>query len=442
MDLKKVKMKSITILIACIFYSLSMLAQNITVQFRGINKNRNYMVVLDWDSYYSNTGKFKPGNDIQKSITVNDADTGLHTLEIYRSGNSASKNAGNNSGNPILKNTFRVREGYDMIIDVMGNGRATFTEKRSNENGDAYQNNYNQLLSTVSSYVGQFDRINALRNAFNNPNNYFTSAQVKQLLALIYTESVRLELAKLAYPGVTDPANYTLVNDVLTQQASRDELYYFTHSAGTTTIKTPMSDLAFSQLLQKVNAYASPWDRIREIRETVSKAYNYFNIYQLRQLMSVAAAENDRLDIAKMAYKNIVDPQNYTQVFDLFSTQASRDELISYIRSNGGTINYTARIPMSDAAFNQLLQKASAHFFPWDKLKDVKAAVSDDNNYFTTAQVRQLLSILNSETDRLDIAKTAYKNVTDAGNYRQLYDLFTTQSSRDDLNTYIINHPQ
>jgi len=436
-------MKSITILLVSILCSLSMLAQTITIQFRGTNKSRNFQAVIDGDSYYSNTNKVKPGNAIQKSITINDVDTGSHTLEMYRANNIVSKNTGTVTGMPILTTTFRVREGYNMIIGVRANGRVTFTEtKMKNDNGDAYQNNYDQLLSIVNSQSAQSDRISSLRNAFTNANNYFTSSQVRQLLSLIYTESVRLELAKLAYPGVTDPANYSVINNVLTQQSSRDELYNFTHSLGSTTVRTAMSSVSFSQLLQNINAYASSWDRVRMIRESVSNAANYFNISQLRQLMSIASSESDRLDIARMAYKNIIDPVNYTQVFDLLGTQTSRDELASYIRSNGGTVTYTSRTPMNDAAFNQLVQKASNHFLPWDKLRDVKAAVSDANNYFTTAQVRQLMSIITNEVDRLDIAKTAYRNVTDAGNYRQLYDMFNNQSSRDELNTYIINHPQ
>jgi hypothetical protein len=436
-------MKSLIILLVSIICSLSMLAQTITIQFRGTNKVRNFQAVIDGDSYYSNTNKIKPGNAIQKSITINDADTGTHSLEMYRANNSASKNNGTITGSPILSTTFRVREGYDMIIGVRQNGRVTFTEKKmATGNGDAYQNNYNQLLSQVNNYSSQADRVSALRNAFNSPNNYFTSGQVKQLLSLVYNESTRLELAKLAYPGVTDPANYSTVNDVLTQQASRDDLYNFTHSSGTASVKTAMNDYAFSQLLQRINANASTWDRVRVIRETVSQANNYLSIAQLRQLMSIAPAESDRLDIARMAYKNITDPQNYAQVLDLISTQSSRDELVTYIRANGGAITYTARTPMADAAFTQLLQKASNHFLPWDKVRDVKNAVSDVSNYFTTAQVRQLLNIVATEADRLDIAKTAYRNVTDAGNYRQLYDMFANQSSRDELNTYIINHPQ
>jgi hypothetical protein len=434
-------MKKISIVFVCMLAVLSVFAQTITLEFRGTNKIRNFQAVVDGDSYYSNTNKIKPGNAVQKSITINDADTGSHTLEIYRANNIASKNTGDVAGTPVFSTTFRTREGYSTIISIR-NGRATFTEKKLATSNDAYQNNYGDLLSRVRSYSSQSDRATALREAFSSPNNYFTSAQVRQLLSLVYTESVRLELAKAAYPGVTDPANYTQVNDVLTLQASRDELYNFTHSSGSTTIRTPMSDYAFTQLLQSANAHPSSWDKVREIREAISKTTNYFTVSQLRQLMLVAPSESDRLDIAKMAYKNIIDPLNYSQVLDVINSQSGRDELANYIRQNGGTITYTSRTPMSDAAFNQVYQKAANHFLSWDKTRDVKAAVNNTSNYFTTAQIRQLAMLLTNEDDRLEVAKTGYKNVTDAANYRQLYDMFTTQSYRDDLNTYIINHPQ
>ncbi len=91
---------------------------------------------------------------------------------------------------------------------------------------------------------------------------------------------------------------------------------------------------------------------------------------------------------------------------------------------------------MSNAAFNQVLQKVSNHFLPWDKVRDAKEAFNNTSNLFTTYQIRQILSVISAETERLELAKLAHRTVTDPGNFLQLLDMFTSQTSKDDLTNY------
>lgn len=72
---------------------------------------------------------------------------------------------------------------------------------------------------------------------------------------------------------------------------------------------------------------------------------------------------------------------------------------------------------MADNEFNPLLQQAGNHFLPWDKLKNVKKYFNNTSYHFITEQVRQLLSILTDEIDRLEMAKLSYSRVTDWANF-------------------------
>jgi hypothetical protein len=98
---------------------------------------------------------------------------------------------------------------------------------------------------------------------------------------------------------------------------------------------------------------------------------------------------------------------------------------------NGGYNNDYNRA-MSDHEFNQVLQKIRNQWF--GKLSTARDEIN--SHYFNTSQVKQILRVFSSESDRLELAKLSYKNVADRQNFRQLYDLFSYQSQTD-LDQYI-----
>lgn len=60
-----------------------------------------------------------------------------------------------------------------------------------------------------------------------------------------------------------------------------------------------------------------------------------------------------------------------------------------------------------------------------------------ERNYFETIQVRELLQLFSFESNRLELAKYAYRNTVDRNNYHTVYDVFSFSSSRDELSRYI-----
>src|SRR5215210_8028993 len=75
-------MKTLSILLLSSIISFTIAAQTITISFTGTNANRNYQVVLDGASYYSNSN----GTDVQKSINLANMPLGSHNIEVYRAG--------------------------------------------------------------------------------------------------------------------------------------------------------------------------------------------------------------------------------------------------------------------------------------------------------------------------------------------------------------------
>ena len=58
----------------------------------------------------------------------------------------------------------------------------------------------------------------------------------------------------------------------------------------------------------------------------------YFTTSQAKQLIQLERDEDDRLQLAKLSYRNITDRENFPQLFDILISRASRDELARYVR--------------------------------------------------------------------------------------------------------------
>ena len=95
---------------------------------------------------------------------------------------------------------------------------------------------------------------------------------------------------------------------------------------------------------------------------------------------------------------------------------------------------------MSDVNFNQLMADVKAQWLPFGKMNALTTAFANTSNYFTSNQVKQLIQLVSDEDNRLQLAKSAYRNTTDRSNFTLLYDLFSYQASKDALASYISSY--
>ena len=201
-----------------------------------------------------------------------------------------------------------------------------------------------------------------------------------------------------------------------------------------------MVDTKFNQLLQSVR---SKWSQALK-GETISEAFNkpntYFSVNQIKQLLTLITTENDRLDLAKLSYLTVTDSSNFVQLSDLFKSQGSNTEFNAFLRSNGlesGPSFTSSKMAMTETKFNALLQNVRSKWSEALKGETESEAFNNSNNYFTTLQIRQLLTLVNLENDKLDLAKLSYRSVTDSASFIQLADLFQVQANREDFNNFL-----
>lgn len=90
---------------------------------------------------------------------------------------------------------------------------------------------------------------------------------------------------------------------------------------------------------------------------------------------------------------------------------------------------------MDAASFNLLKNSIDSQWFSSGQMQVFDQALQA--NYFTSNQVRELVSMFDFSNDQLSIAKKAYTKTVDPQNYFIVNDVLTYSSSVSSLNAYI-----
>lgn len=436
-------MKSLYLLLLSFGTALTVLAQNSTLTIQ-VNGNRNNQLMVDGKSYdllnSSGTNKNDP-------VMITNLKTGTHKVQFVRTNQ--------NKTTTKSSKTVTLRSGYDLLVTVNGDGSIQTKETKinttaSNPNYDQNTTNFNTVLANVKKQWKNSTKITLIKNAFNNSSYTYTTDQAGQLITQVTGEANRLTLAKAAYPRISDPSNYYNLEELLTTTASKNELRDYAmsnSSSGEYAAKSGMTDAKFNTLLRNVKNEWKSTSRMSMIKTAFANQSNYYTTDQAGQLIALVTNEADRLTLAQASYRGIVDTARFTDIYELLNTTESRNTLAQYVYTyNGGKgsiyNNGTYRTPMADADYNNLYKDIQGQWLPFTKMSALTNAFTNTSNYFTTAQARKLILLVSDEDNRLELAKSAYKNITDPANFSQLYDVLPTQSKKNELDQYVKTYKQ
>ena len=425
-------MKTIFLFLASCISVLSASAQslsNVTITVRG---NNNEAIVIDntehvvYNDYTTNTNT---------PIVVSNLQAGQHTLQIKRA----------DEANPS-STVFTTRTGYDLQIIIAANGSVQLKEtkwKAGNNNGQNMVamsvTDFNNLYYSIRNQGGTAKRMTMVSDAFANTNYYFTTAQAKQLTQLVNSQSNRFTLAKASYRSITDPTNFTQMYEVLNSQSHRDQLaaYVSTYNAGSSS--TAMTASQFNTIYKTAQRQATINSKVSYIYNAFINTNNYFTVAQARQLVQLAPDEANRLYLAKISYRSIIDRTNFSQMNALLNSQASRNELNIFVSTYDNSNPVYTKVAMKEAEFNTLYRDIQNRYGIGAKMSALSNVFATESYYFTTAQTKQLIQLVSDENNRLELAKTSYDNIVDQANFSQLYDIFSN-SSRNALEVYVRDH--
>ncbi|MBL0131048.1 MAG: DUF4476 domain-containing protein [Chitinophagaceae bacterium] len=392
-------MKQVSVYLIILFTALSVQAQQpvsssaVTISVYG---NKNLRVSVDGKEY----NLFNTIISGSKStLTINNLEMGQHTLLFTRTDQPSNRTG-------RISTTFNLRYKFDMLIKLNGNGSLELIEtlKPRMVDNPVPMNaaDFTILLRNVRNQRSVTARRTVITNAFNVTNNYFTSNQVVQLLQLVNAENYRLELAKLSYRSVTDRSNFNQLYYLLNSQSSRNELEdYVNNYQDDYDQDEPdeaMSDANFNNLYQSIQQQWPVSTQMNSLTNAFNATNNYFSTYQASRLIQLVNAENNRLQLAKLSYRAIIDRNNFNQIYNLLSSQSSKNELTAYVNNYRDGDNQD--LAMSDANFNTLYQSIQQQWPVSTQMNSLTNAFNATNNYFSTYQASRLIQLVNAENNK------------------------------------------
>ncbi|MFN8249104.1 MAG: DUF4476 domain-containing protein [Ferruginibacter sp.] len=202
-------------------------------------------IIVDGRTFSNNYNGDSPYDEADLVANVR---SGYHNVKIYRQTNGRFNGRKPRSMQLIYEGNVYVKPQYHVDISINRFGRA-FTDERQmnagyyaeydNDNHDWNNNSYGSMQPMNNRTFDQFRE--TLRNeSFDNSRlsiakqtigtNYFTAAQVKELVQLFSFDNTKLDLAKFSYKNTVDKNNYFVLNDAFSFSNSKEELARYIQS--------------------------------------------------------------------------------------------------------------------------------------------------------------------------------------------------------------------
>ncbi|TMI93886.1 MAG: DUF4476 domain-containing protein, partial [Bacteroidetes bacterium] len=112
-----------------------------------------------------------------------------------------------------------------------------------------------------------------------------------------------------------------------------------------------------------------------------------------------------------------------------------------YVRDHQSQPGYTSPVytktPMSNSNYTSLYNEVRNTYGFGAKMSKLTEIFANESYYFTVAQAKQLIQLVSDESNRLALAKSAYGNITDPENFNSMYEVLTSQSSKNELSAYV-----
>ncbi len=184
------------------------------------------------------------------SIMISNLEPTYHDVKVYQQSYSGNNVFGRKDRDVLFSSSVLLKPRTSLLIAIDDCGAITMNETRTRTRdfGDTWfpqnrdyhfrpenvysramdNNEFDRVLWAISKENFETNRMTSAEQIISG--NYFTTAQLKQLLRLFYYESNKLQLAKLGYNKVVDQDNYYSLNDMFSFNSSRDELARCTHA--------------------------------------------------------------------------------------------------------------------------------------------------------------------------------------------------------------------
>ena len=164
-----------------------------------------------------------------------------------------------------------------------------------------------------------------------------------------------------------------------------------------------MTETDFNNLYNSIRSQWRSANRMTLLSDAFANSSYYFTTAQAMRLIQLINSQSNRFILAKASYRSITDPTNFPQMYDVLNSQSYRDQLADYVSNYSAVSSSTA---MTTTKFNTIYRTAQRQATLNSKVSYIYNTFSNTKNYFTVAQVRQLIQIVPDESTVTQIFPT------------------------------------
>lgn len=238
----------------------------------------------------------------------------------------------------------------------------------------------------------------------------------------------------------------------------------------------PVPTIQFGQLKRGITNQVNYNQRLQTAINTVQGVC--LSVQQLTEVMSIFPQEQDKMDIAVYGINNLANGQDYYFLYDAFANFSTALRLHDYINQYFGTqqnvflpppiileptivrptqpvqpvrpiipvepvqpiVPVAPPVPICEVTpqqFSMIRNNLASQTSSSSRVSITKAQLPTFNCY-TSSQLKEIVSLFSSSSDKLEIAKFAYAYVSDRNNYFfAVSGLLPSSSDREELSNYI-----
>lgn len=228
----------------------------------------------------------------------------------------------------------------------------------------------------------------------------------------------------------------------------------------------PMSDIEYNQRKNQVMAQSAENQKLNRALQIAQSSC--FSSAQVKEISMIFAQDESRIRFAQAAYPNVVDKQNFYDVYDAFTKFSMAIRLYEALQQGNNTpatpnpntnpVNPTqpndedfpelsypaAELYVGRTGCNNFLsarefstQAASLRRMPNEQQRYQAALRFVRNGCLTTEQLMKMATLFSSENNRLELLKQGYRRIYDIGNYQLAVQLLTQPRLQNDFNNFL-----
>ena len=198
-----------------------------------------------------------------------------------------------------------------------------------------------------------------------------------------------------------------------------------------------LDDKQFQEQFRRFSAERDDSGRQRHAREMLGA--HYLTSLQVKAIAQSLRNDDARLEFALLAYARTVDPENFYEVYDAFTTISKVMRLHDRIRPLERPAPPVVRLPrvLSDDEFKDILQSLRRESLENTRSQVARQIVTSSRSLFRSSQVKQMVQCFSFDSSKLEFAKLAYEFTFDKEKYFLVNEAFDFDSSRQNLARHI-----